>query len=86
MSATASRKRQHEEGVKLMSTTQGKFVWYDLMTSDSKAAESFYRSVIGWDVKDSGMADGAVAICVGIDFGAISSVTILPHHAARSMI
>jgi len=40
-----------------MSTTQGKFVWYDLMTSDSKAAESFYRSVIGWDAKDSGMAD-----------------------------
>jgi hypothetical protein len=31
-------------------------------------------------------ARGAVAICVGIDFGAISSVTILPHHAARSMI
>ena len=40
-----------------MSTTQGKFVWYDLMTSDSTAAESFYRNVIGWDAKDSGMAD-----------------------------
>src|SRR3984893_6940802 len=57
MSAAASRERQHKEGVKLMSTTQGKFVWYDLMTSDSKAAESFYRSVIGWDAKESGMAD-----------------------------
>jgi uncharacterized protein len=57
MSAAASRERQHKEGVKLMSTTQGKFVWYDLMTSDSKAAESFYRSVIGWDAKDSGMTD-----------------------------
>jgi len=33
---TASRERQRKEGVKLMSTTQGKFVWYDLMTSDSK--------------------------------------------------
>ncbi|MGH6813347.1 MAG: VOC family protein [Methylocella sp.] len=40
-----------------MSTNQGKFVWYDLMTSDVKAAESFYRSVIGWDAKDSGLAD-----------------------------
>jgi uncharacterized protein len=40
-----------------MSTTQRKFVWYDLMTSDTKAAESFYRSVIGWDAKDSGMTD-----------------------------
>src|SRR5260370_33231634 len=40
-----------------MSKTHGKFVWYDLMTSDTKAAESFYRSVIGWDAKDSGMTD-----------------------------
>ncbi|MGH6835015.1 MAG: VOC family protein [Methylocella sp.] len=40
-----------------MSATLGKFVWYDLMTSDTKAAESFYRSVIGWDAKDSGMTD-----------------------------
>jgi hypothetical protein len=29
---------------------------------------------------------GAVAICVGIEFGAISSVTRLSDHAARSMI
>jgi hypothetical protein len=40
-----------------MSVIQGKFVWYDLMTSDIKAAESFYRRVIGWDAKDSGLAD-----------------------------
>ncbi|MGH6869040.1 MAG: VOC family protein [Methylocella sp.] len=40
-----------------MSKNLGKFVWYDLMTSDVKAAESFYRSVIGWDAKDSGMTD-----------------------------
>lgn len=36
---------------------RGKFVWYDLMTTDTKAAEAFYRSVIGWDAKDSGMPD-----------------------------
>ena len=30
-------------------------------------------------------ATGTVAICVGIDFGAISSVTRLPDHAARSI-
>jgi predicted enzyme related to lactoylglutathione lyase len=40
-----------------MSTNLGQFVWYDVMTSDSKAAESFYRSAIGWDAKDSGMID-----------------------------
>src|SRR6516162_2312190 len=40
-----------------MNKDHGKFVWYDVMTSDTKAAESFYRSVIGWDANDSGMTD-----------------------------
>jgi len=38
-----------------MSQFHGKFCWYDLMTTDCKAAEAFYRSVIGWDAKDSGV-------------------------------
>src|SRR5438067_12141114 len=33
----------------------GKFVWYELMTSDLDAAEKFYRNVIGWSAKDAGM-------------------------------
>jgi predicted enzyme related to lactoylglutathione lyase len=37
-----------------MSST-GKFVWYDLMTTDTKGAEAFYGSVLGWDAKASGM-------------------------------
>jgi predicted enzyme related to lactoylglutathione lyase len=32
-----------------MSSSHGSFVWYELMTSDPKAAEAFYRRVIGWD-------------------------------------
>lgn len=36
---------------------RGKFVWYELMTSDSKAAEAFYRQVMGWEMKDAGMTD-----------------------------
>jgi predicted enzyme related to lactoylglutathione lyase len=27
----------------------GKFVWYELMTSDPNAAQSFYHETIGWD-------------------------------------
>ena len=30
------------------STLLGKPVWYELMTSDMKAAESFYKTVVGW--------------------------------------
>ena len=45
-----------------MTATQGKFVWYDLMTSDSKGAEEFYTRVIGWTAKDSGMSDRAYTL------------------------
>jgi predicted enzyme related to lactoylglutathione lyase len=30
------------------STVLGRPLWYELMTTDMKAAESFYRSVVGW--------------------------------------
>jgi predicted enzyme related to lactoylglutathione lyase len=38
-----------------MSSFHGKFVWYELMTTDTAAAERFYRSVVGWGAKDSGV-------------------------------
>jgi len=31
-----------------MPNPYGSFVWYELMTSDAKAAEAFYRDVVGW--------------------------------------
>lgn len=34
-----------------MSDTQGRFVWYELMTTDRAAAEAFYRNVVGWDAQ-----------------------------------
>src|SRR5436190_5047940 len=33
------------------STLLGRPVWYELMTSDMKAAESFYKTVVGWTTK-----------------------------------
>lgn len=38
-----------------MSDSHGKFVWYELMTSDTAAAEPFYRDVVGWNAQDAGM-------------------------------
>ncbi|MBS7696104.1 MULTISPECIES: VOC family protein [unclassified Chelatococcus] len=40
-----------------MAGPQGKFVWYELATSDKGAAEAFYKSVVGWTMQDSGMVD-----------------------------
>lgn len=33
---------------------EGKFIWYELMTRDSKAAEAFYTSVVGWRASEAG--------------------------------
>lgn len=38
-----------------MSTSNGKFVWYELMTTDALAAQAFYSEVIGWKAQDAGM-------------------------------
>lgn len=40
-----------------MATIPNPFVWYDAMTSDMQAAESFYTKVVGWAAKDAGMPD-----------------------------
>ena len=31
------------------------FVWYELMTTDTKAAETFYRDTVGLGAKDASM-------------------------------
>lgn len=33
----------------------GRFVWYELMTTDTAAARAFYGSVVGWRMHDAGM-------------------------------
>lgn len=38
-----------------MTKPVSKFVWYDVMTTNTKAAEDFYTKVIGWKAEDSGM-------------------------------
>jgi predicted enzyme related to lactoylglutathione lyase len=38
-----------------MTNSAGNFVWYELMTTDTKAAENFYRDAVGWQARDAGM-------------------------------
>jgi hypothetical protein len=45
-----------------MAGNKGKFIWYELMTGDTKAAETFYQNVIGWKTTDSGMTDRSYTI------------------------
>src|SRR6516162_975544 len=40
-----------------MPAPRGKFIWYDVMTSDTKAATAFYSDVIGWNAQEHAMPD-----------------------------
>src|ERR1051325_8013747 len=35
-------------------TTRGRFVWHELMTADPAAAQTFYKSVVGWETQKWG--------------------------------
>ena len=35
-----------------MFSSKGKFAWYELMTSDTKAASKFYSDVVGWTAQE----------------------------------
>jgi predicted enzyme related to lactoylglutathione lyase len=48
-----------------MSSPHGNFVWYELLTTDRKAAEAFYRDVIPWRPQDAGLPDPYTLLCVG---------------------
>ena len=38
-----------------MANPQGRFVWHELMTTDTKAAKAFYGKVVGWGAQDMPM-------------------------------
>ena len=35
-----------------MANSQGRFVWHELMTTDTRAAKTFYGKVVGWGAQD----------------------------------
>ena len=41
-----------------MFTPKGKFSWYEIMTSDTKATGKFYSNVVGWTTKEMPSGDG----------------------------
>ena len=56
------------------------FVWYELMTTDPKAAEAFYRGVIGWTTADAGMP-GMDYTLLSVGDAAIGGLMALPADA-----
>ena len=63
-------------------TSTGRFVWYDLMTTDTAAAIAFYTHVTGWTTQVYG-GDSHYTMWVGAQ-GPLGGTTTLPE-AARKM-
>ena len=49
-----------EKGETDMIGSRGRFVWYELMTTDTGAAKAFYAKVIGWGIKCIPMPGGPI--------------------------
>ena len=66
-----------------MSDFQGRFVWYELMTTDTEAAKAFYGSVVGWGAQAAPMPNTAY-ILFQVGTTAVAGLMTLPEQA-RSM-
>jgi uncharacterized protein len=65
-----------------MAHLAGRFLWYELMTTDMEAAKIFYADVVGWEVQS--VAPGtpySLFTAVGVP---VSGVSILPPEAVEA--
>ncbi|HEY0478441.1 MAG TPA: VOC family protein [Kofleriaceae bacterium] len=58
----------------------GDLVWYELLTSDPKAAIAFYTDVVGWKPEAWGTADYTMWVA---SHGPLGGVTLLPEMARK---
>jgi predicted enzyme related to lactoylglutathione lyase len=63
-----------------MAEPRARFIWYELMTSDPKAAEAFYRAVVGWNMADAGQPGMRYTILSAGERG-MGGLTALPREA-----
>ncbi|HEU4411747.1 MAG TPA: VOC family protein [Polyangiaceae bacterium] len=61
-------------------TNTGRFVWYELLTTDPKAAIAFYTEVVGWETQAWGAGD--YTMWVGSQ-GPLGGVSTLPESAKQ---
>lgn len=59
-----------------MTSYHGRFVWYELMTSDLDAASRFYGAVAGWQARDAGMEgwDYRILSSAGIELAGLMPI------------
>ena len=66
-----------------MVNSRGRFLWYELMTTDTKAAKAFYAKVMGWEPRDAG-APGMSYTLFAVGEDAVCGLTDLREDARRA--
>ncbi len=61
---------------------QGRFAWYELLTTDVAAAKAFYRDVVGWDSQDATTAAFAYNLFTSSN-DAVAGLMELPEEGRR---
>ena len=65
-----------------MTDRQGRFSWYELITTDMAAARQFYAKVVGWGAREASAPDLAYTLFTADDV-AVSGLMDLPEHARK---
>jgi len=65
-----------------LADSHGRFIWYELMTTDMVAAKAFYAKVMGWGVHDLSTSGMAYALFTA-GTAVVTGVTELPGDAQR---
>ena len=65
-----------------MVNSHGRFVWYELMTTDIDAAKAFYTKVVGWGTQDASMPGMAYTLFT-VGGASVSGLMGLPEDARK---
>jgi uncharacterized protein len=65
-----------------MANSHGRFVWYELTTTDMRAAKAFYAAVVGWGARDASMAGMPYTVFTAGD-ASVSGMMELPKDARK---
>src|SRR5258708_2522436 len=66
----------------MANTSNGQFVWHDLLSKDPKASIAFYSEVIGWKTQPFAESGGHYTMWIGSQ-GPLGGVMQLPEEAAK---
>ena len=66
-----------------MVSSHGRFVWYELTTTDMKSAKAFYASVVGWGARSASMPGSAYSLFT-IGDSPVTGLMNMPEEARRT--